>query len=66
MMKTVTPTKEGIDATMAYGRERLDLATLKPEQEMAAGAFLSHCEPESDDHGSQGSLFCKRSKDVVP
>jgi len=31
--KTVTPTKEAIDAAMAYGRERRDLATLKLERD---------------------------------
>jgi len=65
--KTVTPTREAINATMAYGREtqRPGLATLKPEQETAAGALLNRCK-ECNDRGSQGSLFCKWSKDVVP
>ena len=65
----LTPTKEAIDATMTYRREKLGLATLKPEQEtvitnVALGkdkitgrrCFLNRCE-ESDDLGSQGSLL---------
>jgi len=63
----LTPTKEAIDAAMTYGREKLSLATLKPEQETAISifalgkdkitgtrCFLNCCE-ESDDLGSQGS-----------
>ena len=58
-----------IDAIMTYGREKLGLATLKPEQETAVNnfalgkdkitgswCFLNRCE-ESDDLGSQGSLL---------
>jgi len=60
----LTPTKEAIDATTTYGREKLGLATLKPEQETAITnvalgkdkitgrrCFLSRCE-ESDDLGN--------------
>jgi len=50
--KTVTPTREAINATMAYGRER-QRPGLKPEQETAAGALLSHYK-ECNDRGSQG------------
>jgi len=65
----LTPTKEAIDATMTYGREKLGLATLKPEQETAISnvalgkdkitgsrCFLNRCK-ESDDLGSQKSLL---------
>ena len=65
----LTPTRVVIDAAMTYRREKLGLATLKPEQEMAISifplgkdkitdsrCFLNHCE-ESDDLGSQGSLL---------
>ena len=65
----LTPTKEAIDAAMTYGREKLSLATLKPEQETAISifalgkdkitgtrCFLNCCE-ESDDLGSQRSLM---------
>ena len=65
----LTPTREVIDTTMTYGKEKLGLATLKPEQETAISnnalgkdkitgsrCFLNHCEA-SDDLGSQGSLL---------
>ena len=35
----VTPTREAIDTAMTYGREKLDLAMLKPEQETAISNF---------------------------
>ena len=35
----LTPTREAIDATMMYRREKLDLAMLKPEQEMSISNF---------------------------
>jgi len=35
----LTPTKEAIDAAMMYRREKLGLATLKPEQETAISIF---------------------------
>jgi len=35
----LTPSREAIDATMMYGREKLGLATLKPEQETAISNF---------------------------
>jgi len=65
----LTPTREAIDAAMTYGREKLGLAMLKPEQETAISifalgkdkitgsqCFLNRCE-ESDNLGSQGSLL---------
>ena len=64
-----TPTKEAIDAAMTYGREKVGLATLKPEQETAISIFtlgndkitgsrclLNRCE-ESDYLGGLGSLL---------
>ena len=63
------PKKRSDDATMMHGREKLGLATLKPEQETAISifalgkdkitgsrCFLNRCE-ETDDLGSQGSLL---------
>jgi len=37
--KIETPTREVIDAPMAYGRVKLELAMLKPEQETAISVF---------------------------
>ena len=65
----LTVTKEVIDAAMMYGREKVGLAMLKPEQETAISiiavgkdkitgsrCFLNHNE-ETDDLSSQGSLL---------
>ena len=37
--KIESPTREAIDTPMAYGRVKLELAMLKPEQEMAISDF---------------------------
>ena len=65
----LTATKEVIDAAMMYGREKVALAMLKPEQDTAISifalgkdkitgsrCFLNHNE-ETDDLSSQGSLL---------
>ena len=73
----LTPTKAAIDPAMTYGREKLGLATLKPEQETAISilalgkdnttgsqCFLNRCEEPT--FSGVRDLFCKRKKDVGP